>query len=390
MSALGGVRVLELAEGVAGEYCGKLLADFGAEVVKIERPDGGSPTRGLGPFAAGGSDPERSGLFAYLNTNKRSAVLDLNSEAGRAAVRELARRFDVVIDDHPSGWLADFGLDADSVAAGHSGLVVCSITAYGQNPPPDRVRGEDINAVHMSGWGYHTPTGANDTKPPLSGPGRFLASYEAALDGALCIAAAVFDKMSSGKSRFIDISKQAVLTSRVDYVVGQMVAGDMDVSVQRTAFDLSGPAGIFPCRNGYVYIWLSAPSHWEGLRALLGDPLWMRDFPPHWLERDCTPERVATCRRHLGEWLMTQDKDVAAELAQKLGVTLAPVYTAKDTMASPQFVHRRFFQTVEHPLLGALIHPTAPYRLSETPVHICAPAPLLGQNTAEVLEETPS
>src|SRR5690606_29546097 len=113
--------------------------------------------------------------------------------------------------------------------------------------------------------------------------------------------AALYDRESSGLGRFIDVAQQAVMASRVDYVLGQMVAGDMDVTPERTAFDLGGPAGIFRCRDGYAYIWMSAPTHWQGLRQLLGDPEWMKDFPEHWLELECTPERVALCRKHIAE-----------------------------------------------------------------------------------------
>src|SRR6185369_12551279 len=103
----------------------------------------------------------------------------------------------------------------------------------------------------------------------------------------------------------------------------------------RSAFDLGGPAGIFRCRDGYAYIWMSAPAHWEALRKLLGNPDWMNSFPEHWMERECTPERVATCRQHLAEWLQTQNKEDASTAAQQLGLTLVAVNNARDLQASP-------------------------------------------------------
>ncbi|MBP1778558.1 MAG: CoA transferase, partial [candidate division NC10 bacterium] len=330
VSALGALTVLELSEGVCGEYCGKLLADFGATVIKLERPGCGSPTRRLGPFAPGAPAPESSGLFAYLNTNKRSVVLDVMSPAGAAALGELLQRVDVVIDHHPAGWLAGVGLDPASIAGSRPGLVLCSITAFGQSPPEERLHAEDLTVFHSSGWGYHTPSAADAGLPPLKGPGRFLPSYEAGLEAAMCIVAAVYERDVSGQGRFIDVSKQAVLASRVDYVLGQMVAGDLPVGTERTAFDLAGPAGIFPCREGHAYIWMSAPAHWDALRELLGQPQWMTSFPEHWLERECTPERVAQCRLHIAEWLRTQDKHEAAAAAQKLGLTLVALNNARD------------------------------------------------------------
>ena len=175
------------------------------------------------------------------------------------------------------------------------------------------------------------------------------------------------------------------MASRVDYVLGQMVAGDMDTTPKRTAFDLFGPAGIFRCRDGYAYIWISAPSHWEGLTKLLGHPEWMKDFPERWLELHCTPERVATCRHHLAEWLKTQDKEAASAAAQKLGVTLVAVNSPKELASSEQYAFRKFFAQVNHPVLGKARYPTVPYQLSATPARIEAPAPLLGQHTQATL-----
>ena len=385
MSALSTYRVLELSEGVSGEYCGKLLADFGAEVIKIERPGTGSRTRSMGPFAAGGPDPERSGLFAYLNTNKSSVTLDLSTDAGVQTLARLLDHVDVVIDDHDSGWLESVGLDPASFEESWPGIVLCSITAYGQNPPEDRRHAEDLTVFHSSGWGYHTPGGAYAELPPLKGPGRFLVSYEAGMEAAMCIVSAVYEREDSRKGQFIDISKCAVMASRSDYVLAQFLTGEMDVSTSRGAFDLGGPAGIFPCRDGYIYVWMATPFEWEAYKQLVGNPEWAKDLPPDWLMRGLTPELIAHCRRDLCEWLRTKGKDEAAVEAQKLGLALVPVNEPGDLLASPQYRHRGYFAQVSHPVLGTALYPTVPYKLSETPARITSPAPLLGQHTGERL-----
>ena len=136
MSALSDLRVLELSSGVAAEYCGKLLADFGARVIKVEPPGSGSQTRAMGPFAAAGEPRESSGLFAYLNTNKQSVVLDAASPAAQQALHNLIGRIDVVIDDHPKGWLASLGMDPATCASQHPALILCSITPFGYEAPP--------------------------------------------------------------------------------------------------------------------------------------------------------------------------------------------------------------------------------------------------------------
>lgn len=380
MSALSFLNIIELSENVAGEFCGKLLADFGASVVKIE-PPGGSRTRHMGPFASA-QNPETSGLFAYLNTGKRSVTLDLRDEAGRVALRELLDQADVLIDDHAPGWLHAVGLDPELLERAHPGLVVCSVTPFGQSAPAARRHAADLTVFQTSGWGYHTPSGSDNSRPPLKGAGRFLASYEAGLDAALCIAASVIGRQANGRGGFIDISAQEVLASRVDYVLGQMVAGELDADADRRRFDLGGPSGFFPCRDGFVYVWMSSPQHWQGIAALLGQPEWMRDFPPNWLERGLTPERIAACRAHLGDWLKTQEKDAACAAAQALGVTMVPVNDAPDLLRSPQLAHRGFFTEITHLVLGPARYPTVPYSLSATPARITAPAPLLGQHNA--------
>lgn len=392
MSALRGYKVLELSESVAGEYCGKLLADFGADVIKVEAPGCGSPTRRMGPFAAGknvnadSDGVESSGLFAYLNTNKHSVTLDLSAATGKETLQTLLDHVDVVIDDHTAVWLRDIGLAADGIEQKRPALVLCSITAFGLNPPDDRQHAEDLNVFHSSGWGYHTPSGGEDNQPPLKGAGRFLGSYEAGVEAAMCVVAALFEREQSQLGRVIEVSKQEVLASRVDYVLGQMVAGDMDVSTARTQFDLFGPAGIFPSRDGFVYLWMSAPGHWDALRQLLDNPAWMNEFPERWLERECTAERVAQCRHYIGEWLSTQNKHEVSAAAQKLGLTVVAVNNAGDLIASEQYVFRGFFADVDHPVLGSVKYPTAPYRLSATPTQLNFAAPLLGQHDRRLSE----
>jgi crotonobetainyl-CoA:carnitine CoA-transferase CaiB-like acyl-CoA transferase len=177
VSALSAFKVLELSEGVSGEYCGKLLSDFGAQVIKIENPLCGSPTRRLGPFGPGTAKGENSGLFAYLNTNKHSVALDLSSVSGVQALGKLLKCVDVVIDDHPDGWLKNIGLDPSAFHIDHPQLVLCAITAHGQSPPQDRVHAEDLNVFHSSGWGYHTPSAADETLPPLKGAGQDVAIH---------------------------------------------------------------------------------------------------------------------------------------------------------------------------------------------------------------------
>ncbi len=387
MTALGNYRVLELSEGVAGEYCGKLLSDFGAQLIKVEKPGTGSPTRHLGPFGPGDTPGETSGLFAFLNTNKQSVTFDLTTDEGKATLVRLLDKVDVVIDDHPSGWLKQVGLDPETVEARWPGLVLCSITAFGQNPPDERKHAEDLTVFHASGWGYHTPGAGYDDLPPIKGPGRFLVSYESGIDAAMCVTAALYERETSKLGQFIDISKHEVMVSRCDYVVALLIANELDVGEWRGVYDLGGPGGIFPCKGGYIYVFMSTWQHWKALRELVGKPEWEQEFPELWLEKveELTPERIARARAGLVEWLSTRDKEQAAAEAQAVGITLVPINNSAETIQHPQFRHREYYREIEHPVLGKALYPTVPYKMSETPAAIVSPAPLLGEHSAELL-----
>jgi crotonobetainyl-CoA:carnitine CoA-transferase CaiB-like acyl-CoA transferase len=387
VSALSHLRIIELSNGVTGEYCGKLLADFGAEILKVETPGTGSDTRRRGPFAAAADAREASGLFAYLNTNKRSVCLDINTGRGKGDLHTLIEGADAIVDDHPSGYLESLGIGPAGIGARYPRLIVCAITPLGYDAPATMQKAYGLNVFHSSGWGYHSPSEPELGKPPLQGAGRFHVDYESGLSAALALAAAVHWRGSSGRGQFLDVSQQQSMASLSDYVLGQMVAGTMEVSTRRQAFDLRGPATFFQCLDGYVYLWLSEPGHWNGLRTLLGEPTWMLDFPERWLELHLNEERIQRCRAHIAQWMKGQHKLEVATRAQKLGVPVVPVNTAKDLFESEQLQFRGFFAQIEHPTLGRLRYPTVPYRLSATPARIARPAPLLGEHTDLVLRE---
>jgi crotonobetainyl-CoA:carnitine CoA-transferase CaiB-like acyl-CoA transferase len=383
MSALTGIRIVELAESVAGEYCGKLLADFGAEVIKIERPDHGSPTRAMAPIIGDDGGPERSALFAYLNTNKRSVVLDVSCAAGVEKLHDIIATADAVIDDHIPPWA--------EIPRRHPAVVFCSITPYGTAAPPEFQNANSLNVFHSSGWGYHTPSHPDTAKPPLKGPGRFLTDYEAGLDAALCVAASLFWHLHTGRGEFIDLSQHAVLASRADCVLGRFITGEVTPENTREDYDQQGPASFFACADGFVYLYMTSRNHWVGLKKLMSQPEWLDAFDDDWLEFSVTPDKVATFQRGFAAWVAGLTKDAAAEEAQRLGVPLVPVKSAADLKNSPQYRHRGFFHDVTHPVLGTAAYPGVPYLMSASPARITSAAPALGQHTAEIAAsiETP-
>ena len=373
MSALAGIRVIELAESVAGEYCGKLLADLGADVIKVEAPQRGSLTRSMAPILADGCDG--SGLFAYLNTNKRSVVLDLTSAPDIAALHKLISTADAVIEGRATDWSAQ-----------HPRVVFCAITPFGREAAAEFANAKSINVFHASGWGYHTPSHADPAKPPLQGPGRFLADYEAGLEAALCVVSSLFKRLHDGQGELIDISQQAVLVSRADCILGRFITGEVTAYGDRGDYDQAGPAAFFACADGFVYLYMTSGAHWLGLKKLIGHPEWLDVFEDDWLEFSVTALKVAAFQRGFAEWVRRLAKEDVSDRAQRLGVPLVPVNGAADLRDSPQYRHRGFFQHIRHPVLGDAAYPGVPYVFSATPAHITCAAPTLGQHTADVLK----
>ncbi|PEQ11516.1 CoA transferase [Novosphingobium sp. PC22D] len=375
--ALEGLTIIETAERVAGEYTGKLMADLGATVIKVERP-GGAPTRHMGPLREG-----ESALFAYLNTNKKSVVLDLAVPADRTTLDRLLARADALVDDHAASWTEAHRLEPEAVAAGHAHLVHCIVTPFGQGAPASWQAARPLNVINAGGWAYHSPSETPHDKPPLKGAGRFLSDYEAGIDAAMCVTASLLRKRRTGRGQFIDISEVEVQLNRIDCVLDRMLAGEAEPSEARTAYDMGGPGTSFACRDGHVFLFMTTRVHWKALCELMGEPEWTADFREDWLEFDCTKDNVARFREHFSDWIAGQEKLAISEAAQKAGVPIVPVNTAADLPRHEQFIHRGFFQEGEHPAFGQVLYPMAPYRMSATPVAVATPAPALGADQEE-------
>ncbi|MCE7797525.1 CoA transferase [Sphingobium sufflavum] len=368
--ALNGLTLIEIAERPAGEYAAKLLADLGATVIKVERP-GGAPTRHMGPCHRG-----ESTLFHYLNTSKQSVVLDLADSADRALLDRMLARADALVDDHDERWGAAHGLTSTAIAAAHPRLVHAIVTPFGQGAPPEWQIARSINVINAGGWAYHSPSETPPDKPPLKGAGRFLSDYEAGIDAATALLASLLRQRRTGQGQFIDISEVQVQVNRTDAVLGRMLAGEAEPGADRGAYDMGGPGTSFPARDGHVFLFMTTQAHWLGLLDLMGQPEWAQSFPDDWLEFHCTRERVAEFRVHFAQWSAGQAKVAVSEAAQKRGVAMVPVNIAADLVCNEQFVHRGFFQTIQHPVFGPVACPTAPYRMSATPIHL-TPAPSL-------------
>jgi crotonobetainyl-CoA:carnitine CoA-transferase CaiB-like acyl-CoA transferase len=379
------IRVVELSDFVAGPYCGKLLADFGADVIKIEKPGRGDASRHIGPFKNDVPNPEASGTFLYLNTNKRSVALDIETEDGRAMLRELLKTADVFIEDKMPGELAKLGLGYDELHALNPKLVVTSITPFGQNGPYKDFKAHHLNLYHASGQGYLLPMFAiNLDVPPCQGPG-YIGYYDGGMAGATATLAALFWRDAGGEGQHIDVSIQHAMMNVERSQLRRYI--DDGVSPNRTGKGRLLES-LVECKDGeFAVVILSSQQQWEGLWRAMGKPEW--GMQPPFDTQKGRSENYAELRVRLNDWAKTVTQDELFHRIQSEGSAAAPILTAEGIFKLEQFRARNHFVTVEHPVAGALEYVDQPTHLSNVTLAPKRPAPLLGQHTQEVLEALP-
>ena len=378
-SALGGVRVLELCRMVAGPYCTKLMADLGAEVIKIEPPSYGDTARRSPPFVNDIPDSEGSGLFLYLNTNKLGITLDVTTTTGRNIFLELAKDSDIVAEDNAPGWMQEHRIGYDDLKAINPDIIVTSITPFGQTGPYRDYKAYPLNSFQSSGEGYLTPGGVENTgKPPLR-LGTFVGEYDSGLNAANATLGALFVKRRSGCGQWVDISKQESIMAlnRLD------MARFANHSEVMTRARLGAPyGGILPCKDGYTVFITWEPAQWDKLVHFMGDPEWAKDEQfKDYADRHKYGEVINAL---ITEWTMQHTKEELYHRGQEAGIAFGMVFTPKDLVDSEHLKTREYFVEVDHPKTGPIKYPGVPYKFSETPCRIERPAPTLGQHNVEI------
>ena len=377
--AFDGVRVVEYATMVSGPYCSKLLADMGADVIKVEEPPCGDPARRRGPFPGGEAHPERSGIFLYLNTSKRGITLDPAQPTGRDALERLIRWADVLVDNHRRERLESLGLGWEAVREINPGLIVTSITPYGRTGPRSGRRGSELTSYHAGGLGNLLPTRSMDVNRAPVKAGGYPVGYHAGLTAALATAAALVGRKATGRGRLIDVSEQ-------EAVLALVRTGLAATLYHRTAWsrvpERPPSMGRMPCKDGYVIVGAFEDHHWRGLVELMGNPEWASD--PAWDSRKYRTHHLMEIASRLDEWMKQQGKDDIHHRGAAKGFAIGPVNTAEDVMKYRQYEDRGYFVEVDHPEGGRFRYAGWPYRMSVTPPRVQWPAPLLGQHNEEV------
>jgi benzylsuccinate CoA-transferase BbsF subunit len=386
IDALRGVRVVEIASGVGGPFCARLLADYGAEVIKLEPPDSGDETRAWGPFPQDRANRDASGTFYFLNTNKKSVELDLAAVGDRERFLGLVREADVLVSSQPAARLRELGIEYESLARENPRLVMISVTPFGLDGPFAGWKGYDLNAYHLSACGSRYCGRPDDT--PLehgSFSAEFFAGYVAAAWGLACL----YGRDRIGGGELLDVASAEVVAA---LFVGALNVGGyaQDGIYDRrngTGMGLAAPAGIIPCRDGHVLLIALEKAQWAGLRRAMGDPEWARAelFDDMW-ERGRNADFIYAM---LEEWTREHTKDEIMRLCQAQRCPATAVYSVADLLSHPHLEAREALVELEHPRLGRTRSLAAPIRLPACPGGPREPAPMLGQHTEEALETAP-
>jgi benzylsuccinate CoA-transferase BbsE subunit len=378
--ALQGLRVLDLADE-KGMFCAKLLADMGADVIKVE-PPGGDPARNIGPFLRDEPHPERSLYFWYHNTSKRGITLNLESGEGREIFQKLISTADIVVETFSPGYLKGLGLDYEALKELNPRLIMTSITSFGQTGPYKDYRSCDLVASALGGQMY--VCGDADTPPlkPYGEPAYLVAS----LFGAIGTLLALYYRHFSGQGQQVDISMQECIAAAIEpvnvrYLYDQVVVRRQGSLQWNNAFRL------FPCRDGYIL--LSLFQQWDTLIEWLDSEGMAADLKD---ERWRHPEVQLREKEHviqvLEQWTRRHTRAELMEQGQLMHFPWASVNTIEELWHNPQLLERGFFVEVSHPEQDTSFkYPDAPYKFSRSPWQISRRAPLIGEHNQQILEE---
>ena len=389
---LPGVRVLDVGQGISGPYCAKILAQMGAEVIKVEPPEGDSARR-TGPFPGDSPHPEKSGLFLVTNANKQGITLDLSSSDGAAAFRKLAAGADIVIENPPPDALEGHGLGYESLKNANPGLVFTSITPFGNRGPYKDFKATDLVLYHMSGHA-HGMLGAvkdPDSDPPIRAGGH-QAELVGGMAAAMATLMALYRKRMTGQGSRIDISSfEAMVTQLISGLANSAYgrpAPPRDLAkVEEAAIGgmVGAIGGILLCNDGYVAISPREDAQWERWLQVMGGPPWATD--ERYATRDARQRNSPSLWKLLSDWSINHSKHEIARMGQEQRVPCFPVNTVQDLLSDEHLAHRGFFVEMEHPVAGVLRYPGAAYRFSNSQLPLTErPAPLLGEHNREVLD----
>jgi crotonobetainyl-CoA:carnitine CoA-transferase CaiB-like acyl-CoA transferase len=376
---LGTIRIVECGEGVSAAYGAKMIADLGADVVKVE-PPGGDLTRRRGPFPGDRPDPEKSGLFIYLNTNKRGAIADLRTPEGRAFLDRLLTDADILIHNVPPAERAQSGLDSRELCAKHPGLIVTSISMFGDYGPRAHWRGYELTASNAGGWAFLSPGASPYPELPPLKPFGAQCDYHAGVYAALTSLAAYRHKLATGKGQAIDVCEQEAIAAMLEMNFMHWTYAGRETS--RLGSRALGPWFIADCADGKIFVVAVGEDQWERLVELMGNPEWAKE--EIFKDRGSRAQNMDALKALMNEWLSAGKVQDLYRAAQERRVPFAPIFTMRQIYESEHLRSRDFFVAFEQPGVGPMMLPGRPSQYGKTPWSLRRPAPRLGEHTGEV------
>lgn len=372
---LSGIRVLDLGSGISGPWCAKILADYGAEVIKVEPPGSGDAARRMGPFAGDDPDPEKSLTFLYLNTNKKGITLDPSSATGRKLLDRLLTNADVLVENNPPAQAIKLGLNYQTIREVNPRLVVTSITPFGQTGPYRDYQSTDIVTYALSGLMYHS--GDSDKEPLRNVLDQSF--YVAGANAAAATQVALFARIASGEGQHVDVSAAECLGAHLVQPVPYY--NYMGAVKGRRPVRGAGFEELMPARDGYVAPSVQGSQPWAAVASLIGlEELQDEKFATGAGRIAHGEELKQLLTKGLAQWdrmplfLASGERRLVFGMAQDAG----------DLANCPHLQARDFFIDVDHPVVGRAQYPGMAVRLPGEAITNSRPAPLLGQHNTEV------
>jgi CoA:oxalate CoA-transferase len=379
--ALSSLKVVEIGELASAPYASKLMADMGAEVIKIERPGAGDRARTRGPFPGGTPHPEKSGLFIYLNANKYGVTLDIARPEGMELLERLVAGADVLLHNVWPPEMDRVGLSFERLSKINSRLVMTSITPYGLTGPKRNLRAEELTV--WSAGGVCVLNGAGPEHPELPPLKTFgsQAGFQGGVHGAVATMGAVLAAMRDGEGQHIDVSCQEAIASQLEMTFEYWPY--MKMIATRLGKKPLQPVESMQCKDGgWIYVCCIEEHQWKAFVDLMGNPDWAGE--EIFADRLKRGENWEALKIFLEEYVSQQTVLDLYKKAQARRIPFAPVSTMGDLLNSEHLKARGFFVEIAHPVAGAFKYPGAPLKYSATPWELRMPAPTLGQHNQEI------
>lgn len=381
--ALEGLSVVEVGKTGAAAYAAKLMADLGADVVKVEPPQG-DPARALGPFPGHKPNPDASGTYLYLNTNKQGITLDISSDKGRSALDKLIESADVLVHDFTPKEAEALDLVYSRIHALNPDLVMTSIFPFGADGPLRDYRAEELTLLSAGGWAWLNGWPGMPEMPPLK-PYGFQTAYQGGVNAAVATMGALFARQRGlVKGQHIEVSVQECIASILEMTLP--LWSYTKVTAVRYGNRPIQPIEMMQCKDGGWIFALTIEEHqWQRLVELMDTPEWTT-----WevaANRFVRASNWDALRPFFQEFVSQWNAADLYRAAQEKRIPFAPVSTLSDLVSNEHLKVRGFFVEVDHPRAGKHKHAGAPFQMSETPWEIRSPAPTLGQHNQQVLAE---